>query len=169
MSFAVSRLRPADRIVAAGAVGLFVFMIFFAWLGASGHAAALPGTSFTFHSSLTGWEAFTVSRWIWLATILAALTMVVAIATQRKVQGPVSPAAVVTLLGGLSTLLILYRIVDHAHGSVENSLARVSWGTEIGIWLALIASAAITYGGSRAMREAGATLGRVRQQAGDAP
>jgi hypothetical protein len=157
MSFEVSRLRTADRIVAVGAIGLFVFMFFFSWLGASvsGGGIALPGASLRFNSSFTGWEAFTVSRWVWLATILVALGMVALIATQREVNSPVSPSAAVAGLGGLSTLLILYRIVHHPHGGVSNGFVHVSWGIEIGIWLGLVAALAIAYGGYRAMQREG--------------
>ncbi len=67
-------------------------------------------------------------------------------------------------LGALSTLLILYRIIHHP----SVSIAGLHAGIKIGIWLGLIASAAVTYGGYLAMTEEGTSLGDVREQASGA-
>ncbi|HWW67285.1 MAG TPA: hypothetical protein VNY83_04820, partial [Solirubrobacterales bacterium] len=71
---------------------------------------------------------------------------------------PISMNAVVAVLGGLSVLLILFRIVDPpSFGSFGG--VSVEGTVEIGIFLGLIAAAGIAYGGYLAMKEEGASFG----------
>ena len=66
---------------------------------------------------------------------------------------------IVAGLGALSTVLILYRIVHHPSGSGSEGAGvnrySYSFGIELGIWLALVAAAAIAYGGYLAIRAEG--------------
>jgi hypothetical protein len=169
MKFDISRLRRAHQVIAGGAIGLFVFMFFFKWLGAS-YSSSLGGVNVG--SSLNGWHSFTDSRWIWLLTIIVALGAVVLVATQRRLELPIEPGVIVAALGALSTLLILYRILHHPSGGASTTVGAVhlsySFGIKIGIWLGLIAAAAITYGGYLVMREEGTSISEVREQAGGA-
>jgi hypothetical protein len=168
MSFDVSRLRRADQIVGGGAVALFIFMFFFKWFGGS-VSGVLPGGAVSAAStSSTGWDTFTNSRWIWLITILVALGAVIAIAGARRFESPVQPSVIVTGLGALSTLLIFYRIVHHPSASANFGGLHASYGIKIGIWLGLIAAAAITYGGYLQMQAEGTSLSDVRDQASQA-
>ena len=73
-------------------------------------------------------------------------------------------SVVVTVLGAVSTLLILYRIFKHPTLDIPGAHA----GIKIGIWLGLIAAAALTYGGYLAMQDEGTSLGDVRDQASSA-
>jgi hypothetical protein len=169
MSFDISRLRRADQIIGAGAIALFIFMFFFKWYGGSS-SASVGGVSFS--ASSNGWHTFTNSRWIWLITIIVALGMVVLEVGQQKLELPVKPSVIVAGLGALSTLLILYRVIHHPSGGTSGTIAGVhyssSYGIKIGIWLGLIAAAAITYGGYLAMQSEGTSLSDVREQASEA-
>jgi hypothetical protein len=165
MSFDVSRLRRSDWMVGGGAVALFVFLFFFDWYGGSYKGTVPIGGSFGASLSSTGWDTFTNSRWIWLITIIVAIGAVVLVAGQRKLDIPMQPSAIVAGLGALSTLLILYRIIHHPSGGASFNGASFSYGIKIGIWLGLIASVAITYGGYLMMSEEGTSLSDVRDQA----
>jgi hypothetical protein len=169
MSFDISRLRQADRIVGIGAIAFFIFLFFFKWYGGS---ASSPVGGVSLGSSLNGWHSFTNSRWIWLITIVVALVAVAVAAGALKLQSPVQLSVVVAGLGALSTALILYRIIHHpsggASGGVDLTQFSYSYGIKIGIWLGLIASAVVTYGGYLAMRAEGTSLSDVREQASDA-
>jgi hypothetical protein len=168
MSFDISRLRRADQIVGGGAIALFIFMFFFKWFGGS-FSGALPGGSVSgASSSSTGWDSFTTSRWIWLITIVVALGTVIASAAARRIESPVQPSVVLTALGALSTILIFYRIVHHPSASASFGGFHASYGIKVGIWLGLIASLAITYGGYLMMQAEGTSLADVRQQASGA-
>jgi hypothetical protein len=88
-----------------------------------------------------------------------ALGAVLQRARGRELSLPVQPGAIVAGLGALSTLLILYRIVHHPSGNGSEGTGpnhvSYSYGIEIGIWLALLAAATITYGGYLAMQAEG--------------
>ena len=164
MSFDVKGLRRSDQIIGGSAIALFIFMFFFHWLGGSSNSP-LGGVS----GGTNGWHSFTVSRWIWLITIILALVAVALAGGALKFQSPVQLSVVVAGLGALSTVLIFYRIVHHPHGGVSGSIAGIhysaSYGIKIGIWLGLIAAGALTYGGYLAMKDEGTSLSDVREQA----
>ena len=72
--------------------------------------------------------------------------------------------AAVAVLGGLSVLLILFRIIDPpSFGSFGG--VSVDATLSIGIFLGLIAAAGIAYGGYSAMQEEGHHLRRHRRPA----
>jgi hypothetical protein len=167
MSFDISRLRRSEQIIGAGAIAFFIFLFFFKWYGGSS-STPLGGVSF----STNGWHTFHNSRWIWLITIVVALGVVAMTAAQRELKSPVSPSVIIAGLGALSSILILYRIIHHPSGGTSGTIAGVhysaSYGIKIGIWLGLIAAAAITYGGYLAMQQEGTSLSDVREQASSA-
>ena len=111
----------------------------------------------SFSTSANGWHTFTNSRWLWLVTIVVALAAVSVTVDARGLALPGRPGALVGGLGALSTILILYRIINHPTAAASTTVAGVHYtasaGIKIGIWLGLIAAAAITYGGYLAMQE----------------
>jgi hypothetical protein len=160
MSFDLSRLRRCDLIVGAGALALLVFLFGLQWYGGSA-MASIGGLRFT--SSANGWHAFTDSRWIWILTIALTLSAVALRAARREPYGQVQPGVLIAGFGGLSTILIVYRILHHPVGGASVSTIggvhySYSYGIKVGIWLGLIAAAAIAYGGYLAMRAEGSSL-----------
>jgi hypothetical protein len=168
MSFDISRLRQADRIIGIGAIALFIFLFFFKWYGYSSNAPSIAGVNVSSSYSINGWHAFTVNRWIWLITIVVALGAVAITAGVLELKSPVQPGVLVAGLGALSTLAILYRIIHHPTASASFGSFHASVGIKIGIWLGLIAAAATTYGGYLKMQEEGTSLADVRDQASHA-
>jgi hypothetical protein len=152
MGFDINRLRRGDWITGGGAVAFFVFLFFFDWYGASYKGPASIGGPVG-SLNYTGWHTFTDSRWIWLITIVVALCAVALVASERKLDIPLSVGTIVAGLGALSTLLILYRIVHHPSGGASFAGGSFSYGIKLGIWLGLIAAAATTYGGYLTMSE----------------
>jgi hypothetical protein len=163
MGFDIGRLRRSDRIIGISAIALFIFLFFFKWYGVSANVG-LAGGGVNLDVSKSGWDVFTDSRWIWLLTIIVALGAVAVASGALKLESPVQPGVLVAGLGALSTLLILYRILHHPSGGG----AGYSYGIKIGIWLGLIAAAALTYGGYLGMQAEGTSLADVREQASDA-
>jgi hypothetical protein len=145
-------LRRSEQIIGASAIAFFIVLFFVHWLGGS-TSTPLGGIA----GGVSGWHSFTVSRWIWLITLLVALAYVSIAAGAVKLERPVRLVPVVAGLGALSTVLILYRIVHHPHLAVSGSLGGVhysaSFGIKVGIWLGLIAAASLTYGGYLAMHD----------------
>jgi hypothetical protein len=167
MNFDVSRLRRPDQIIGGSAIAFFIFLFFFHWFGGSSHTP-LGSTS----GGENGWHTFSNSRWIWLITIIVALVAVAVASGALSLNSPVQLSVLVTGLAALSTLLILYRIIHHPHAAESGSIGGIhysaSYGIKIGIWLGLIASAALTYGGYLAMQSEGTSLSDVRDQASGA-
>ncbi len=147
MSLRASRLRAADWTVAAGALALFVFVFFFDWFG--GGVSGLPAGSRISGTRIetTGWQTFTSSRWIWLATILVAAGSALAAAAAYRLEGAVQLGPLTGGLGAISSALIAYRIAHHPSASASLGQLHASYGIEAGIWLGLLAALAIALGG----------------------
>ncbi len=152
MEFEFGRLRRADRIMAGGAVALFIFILL-PWYGGKA-SGGVAGDHVVGSLSASGWEAFTSQRWLWVFTIIATLTSVLLAAIGRRLELPFPQSAISAVLGSLTTIFIIYRIVDHPTPSGLG----YSFGIEYGIWLGLFAAIAITVGGYIGMREEGFSL-----------
>lgn len=145
----VNRLSPGEKIAAGAAVLLFISM-FFAWFGFENVANELSdqfgvdvGAS---NFSFSAWESFDFIDLVLMVTILVAVGTAVVRASDAVLDLPLNPA--VAVLGGFATLLVLYRIIDPPGGSDR----------EWGVFLGLILSALVAYGGYRAMQEEGASF-----------
>jgi hypothetical protein len=156
MSFDIKHLRRSDQIAGGGAIAFFIFLFIFKWYGVSTNISSVAGVNL--NVSENGWHSFTNSRSMWLLTILVALASVLLVATQRKLELPLGPGVAVAALGALSTVLIFYRIVHHPTASASFGPYHASAGIKAGIWLGLIAAAAVTYGGYLQMQAEGTSL-----------
>jgi len=127
MSFDPSRLRRGEVLAGAAAILLLVFMLGGTWAG-----------------SRTGWEALVSLRWLLVATIATAFGLVITQATRRSPAIPVTMSLMVTVLGAISVLALIYRVLisppAHQH---------------IAAYLGLLSSLALAYGGYRSMRQEG--------------
>jgi hypothetical protein len=147
VNLAANRVRIARWIVALAAVALFVFVFFVDWYGGSVEGL-LPGTHLSgAAASTTGWQTFTISRWVWLLTIVVALGSTLAVATGYEHDGPVPLSAIAAGLGAIASALIVYRIAHHPGPSASAGSIRISFGIKPGIWLGLVATLAITVAG----------------------
>ena len=152
MKLDADRARLPERLEAGGAIALFVFLFFLHWYGGS-ITGLFPGSHISGGTvEATGWEAFTSSRWIWLATIVFALGGALAGAVAYRLEGRVQIGAVVLGLGALSCVLIIYRIVYHPGASASGHGIHIAYGIKSGIWLGLLAALAITLGGYMQLR-----------------
>jgi opacity protein-like surface antigen len=152
MKLDLSRLRGADRLVAVAALALALFVFAFDWFGEN-IGGKLPGNELTgAGGSLTGWQAFTHSRWMWLATVVVALASVLVRAAAVRLPDSVKPGSVVALLGVASVVLIAYRLVHHPAANGGFAGFHVTLGIEPGIWLGLVAAVAVAAGGYLQLR-----------------
>lgn len=138
-------------IAAASAIALFIIM-FIEWFGVD-----IVGAN--------AWESFSFIDIVLLITILAAIGTAVMSASAQSVNTPVALSAIVTALGILSVLLVLFRIIDPPDFGLGD-LADAVGGSEpeierkIGVFLGLLAALGIAYGGYEAMRHEGTSFGR---------
>src|SRR3954469_20558633 len=145
------RLSTGEKIAGVSAILLFIFM-FFDWFSVSasnGFVSVSVGGS--------AWDALDVIPIILLVAIVAALAVAVVRLTDADFEPELSMNAVVAILGIVSLLLILYRIVDPPNSGVTG----IDVSPAVGIFLGLIAAAGIAFGGYRAMQEEGSSFGDI--------
>jgi hypothetical protein len=142
----VNRLRTGEKIAGAAAVLLFIDL-FLSWYSIDlGGAFSAAARSAGVDTSASGWQAFSLTDLLLMLTILVALAMVVVRGTGRAVSLPVSLPLVVAGLGGLMTLLVLYRILNQPG---PNEFIEVKLPAFLGFLCVL----AIAAGGWRSMRD----------------
>jgi hypothetical protein len=145
------KLSRGEKIAGISAALLFVFM-FFSWFGTE---VSGPSGSVDLGSSGGGnaWESLDFIPVVLLATVVATLLGICLRLGDFDVS-PVTTNAVIAVLGAVSTLLILYRIVDPpSFGEVGELSLDATLGP--GIFLGLFASAGIAFGSFTAMRGEG--------------
>jgi hypothetical protein len=144
----VTKLTQGQKIAAGSAILLFIVM-FFSWFGAPESDLTAVANAAGVDTNFNAWQSFDFIDLVLLVTIVVAVGAAALVASGSAVNLPVPPGVLTTLLGGLSTLLVLYRILDP-----PSSLDR-KWG----VFLGLILAGAITYGGWRTMEEEGSSFG----------
>ena len=135
MNVRPARLRAGEWIDGAGAVLLIVFLFVPGWYSSKGGSATTDG-----------WHGLTHLRWLLLVTIIVALALVWLQATRRAPALPVTCSLFAMLLGGLTVLALLYRVVLDPPGGMS---------VEAGAYLGLLATAVMTYGAYRSLRTEG--------------
>jgi hypothetical protein len=146
----LSKLNTGEKIAGASAVLLFIVM-FFDWFGLEIAGATAPD------ANGSAWNVLDFIPIVLVVTILVALINVFLKLSDSKYEPPVSINVAVTVLGGISTLLVLFRIADPpSYGSVGGIPVDVS--VAFGIVLGLMTAAGIAFGGYRAMKEEGTTF-----------
>ena len=112
-------------------------MFLFKWFGlkASGPAGI------SVEGSTNAWGSFDVIDVILFITVLAALGMAYLRASDSDVDLPVAASVVVTVLGALSTLLILYRLISPPDFGVPD-ISGIDQTRKIGAFIGLIAAGA---------------------------
>lgn len=152
----VNRLSTGEKIAGVSGILLFIFM-FFDWFTASasnGFISISVGGS--------AWDAMEVIPIILMIAIVAAVGVAVVRLTDAVFEPAISMNAVVAVLGAISVLLILYRIISPP----DSGISEISVDPAVGIFLGLIAAAGITFGGYRAMQEEGVTFGDIGDRLG---
>jgi hypothetical protein len=152
----LDKLSPGEKIAGGSAILLFVFM-FFDWFGVEvsgvgGFSGSVPG------AGGSAWDALEFIPIILVIAIVAALVMAGLRLADSTAEPPVPMSTVVTVLGVISVLLILFRIVDPPSFDSFGGVS-IDATLSVGIFLGLIAAGGIAYGGYSTMREEGITFG----------
>ncbi len=151
----VDKLNTGEKIAGVSAVLLFIFM-FFDWFGVE---ISGEGGTVSFGSGAGGnaWDALDFIPIVLVIAIVVALVNVFLRLSDSEYEPPVSMNVAVAVLGGISTLLVLFRIIDPPGFGTFGGVS-VDATLEFGIFLGLIAAAGIAYGGYRGMQEEGTTF-----------
>lgn len=152
----LDRLNTGEKVAGISAVLLFIFM-FFDWFGVE---ISGEGGSISFGSGAGGnaWDALDVIPFVLLIAIVVALVNVVLRLSDSDYEPPISMNVAVAVLGGIAALLVLYRVISPpdfgSFGGVTVEATR-----EFGLYLGLLASIGIAFGGYRGMQEEGTSFG----------
>jgi hypothetical protein len=143
MEFEPSRLRRGEVIAGASAILLLAFMFLLPWYGFSG-SAERSAQALGLPTSFNGWQGLSTLRWLMMATIVAALALAILQIACRAPALPVSFSVIVTVLGALTSLALVYRVLISAPGGLDQRL---------GAYLGLLSTLALTSGAFRSLRE----------------
>jgi hypothetical protein len=121
----VASVPPARWLAGGGALVLLV-SLFLEWYSGNGYAQS-------------GWDAFDGDKLVGLFAI-AALAVVGLDVFEIEVGLPLDSGRLLTLLGGLSLFVVVLRLIDLSHRGN-------------GLYVAFLASAALTAGGLRESRD----------------
>src|SRR5215213_6790441 len=124
-------------------------MFIFDWFGVKG-ATDLGGTN--------AWESYGITDIILFLTALAAVALALTAASDAEVGLPVALSAIVTALGIISVILVIISIISPPSYDVPFMGQSVDASVKIGVFLGLIAVAAVTAGGFLAMQEEGTSF-----------
>jgi len=153
------RLSTGEKIAGVSAVLLFIFM-FIDWFKVEVSGSGFVGGSLGGNA----WEWFSWIDLLLLLTVVVTVAVVVIRLSDAIFEPPVSLNAIVAILGGLSVLFVLYRVIDPPGASESFGGVSVDVGRQVGVFLGLLASAGIAYGGYRAMQEEGTSFGDLGDQ-----
>ena len=154
------RIRVGALVSATSALALLAIMFATEWYGVAGvpdPSAVRPAVS----TAENAWHGLTITRWVLLATIVAAIGAVVLHASQREHGNKTDTSLVVAALGALSSLLLIYRVLI-----VLPARSRVI-DQKLGAFLGLLCVLGIAWGGYEAIREQRARVraaGAARQR-----
>lgn len=154
MTFDHRRLRLGE-LVAGGAALLLLIDMFLKWYGFEGESLARAAG---FSTTISAWRAFDFVDILLFLVILVTLGLAVMTATARTPALPVAASVIVTALGVIAALFVLYRIINQPG---PNDFVTVSFGAYLGFLLCL----GIALGGYMAMRDEGTSLADARAQA----
>ncbi len=161
------RLGRGETIAGVCAVLLFIVM-FFGWFSLPGpDEVATPfGGTISFDASANAWQSYDFTDLLLLVTIVVAVGGAVATAMARDVALPVAVSALTAGLGILSFVFVLFSIIN------TPSEAGIDFDREIWVYVGVVLTAGIAYGGWMAMQEEGTSFSeqpdRVQNRAGDA-
>lgn len=141
------KLGFGEKVIGISVVALFLFM-YLDWFGVE---VSGPGGSVGLGGA-NAWQALDLTPLFLVGTVVLSLLSLALRVSNLDYEPPISANAGITVLGGISVLLILVQIVN------PPSLGQVSGlpldaTLKFGIFLALIAAAGVAIGGFMAMRE----------------
>ncbi|MBV9005524.1 MAG: hypothetical protein JO181_12755 [Solirubrobacterales bacterium] len=148
MALELGRLRRGEWIAGAGAVVLLASMFLLPWYRVTSGSGA-SGSQYLHPVTVDGWQALTTIRWLMLATIVASFALVYFQASRRAPAIPVAMSLIVTVLGTLTALVLIVRVLIDLPSLVGNV------STRAGAYVGLLSAIVIAGGGYASLREEG--------------
>lgn len=159
VEFDRNRLSQGELIAGIGGLVLLISM-WMDWYGAK-----VKTSLGSFGGGIGGpnaWQSFSLIDLILFLVALLAIGVAVMRGMNRMPSMPYPPATLLAVAGGIAFLLVLFRFLVQPFDVPD----QVDVTRRLGIYLGLLATAAIAYGGWRAMQESGASFGDLGGRAG---
>lgn len=157
----IGKLRRGELIAAVGGIVLLIAMFGVDWYAGGADVSTPFGNVEVEGSGFGPWDGQgftgTIASLVILAAALAAIGLAVLTATSRTVALPVAASALTAGLGVAAVVMVFLRMIFQPG---PNEFVELRFG----IWLALISSAVIAYGGWEAMKEEGTSFDDAREQ-----
>ena len=153
MDFTV--LIRGEKIAGLAGILLILIMFIFDWFGL-GSSGTVQGFSFG-EATSNAWGSYGFTDIVLFVTALAAIALAFTAASDAEVGLPVALSAIVTALGVLSLILVVISIISPPDFGAPD-VSGLDHSRKIGVWLGLIAVAAVTIGGFLAMQEEGTSF-----------
>ena len=144
-------LSMGDRIAGGSAFALLIIM-FLPWYGAKAQIGGSGSGSgdVSVSRNANAWDAFSSIDIVLLLVILVVVALVAARAANALPAGVPAPVIIVGA-GMLAAALVAYRLLDLPGESGGTLGVTVEITRQIGVFLGLLAAAAVAFGGYRAM------------------
>jgi hypothetical protein len=142
------RLRAGEWIAAASGVVLIV-SLFLPWYEGTSDGAGTYGADATF----TAWEVLAVLDVVFLIVGLLGIAVLVVTATERVPALPVALGSLTVIAGFIGTALVLFRLLAIPDLEAFSEVFFPKGDRQLGVWLALLATAGMTAGSFLAIRD----------------
>jgi hypothetical protein len=145
----IERPTPGEQVAGIAGLALILTMFLFAWYGVD-----VPGVN--------GFDAFDAfGDWFNIILVFAAFAgMELAVFGAGSERMPVSLSVVTTVLGGISTIILLiYIISPPGIPTFGEAAPEIDLSREFGVFLGLVELVALTVGGYMTMQEEGVSFG----------
>jgi hypothetical protein len=142
-----SKLSVGDQVAAVSGIVLLIVM-FLPWYGVDVNVAG-----FSASTSVNAWEAMSFIDILLFVIALVAIGVPVARAS-GSLPDELPGSLLILAAGGIGLLLALFRLIDIPAPDIPAAAeSSVDFGRKIGLFLGVLATAGITYGGWRANEE----------------
>jgi hypothetical protein len=146
------RPSPGEQIAGIAGLALILTMFLFAWFGFD-----VPSGG----PDINGLDAFDAfGDWINIILVFAAFGgMMLALFGNGVARSPIPLSIVTTVLAGIGTIVLIIYVISPPGAPGFGGIVEVDLTREFGLWLGLIETIVLTYGGYRTMQEEGVSFG----------
>ncbi len=130
----------------AGSLVLLASTFLFKWYALSGPLVQTASKFLGLSTSINGWDALSNLRWLIVLTGLVGLALVYVQGSRRAPALPISLTVIVSVLGFLTSIALIYRVVINPPGGYSDIQLR------FGAFAAMFSAIAITIGSYRSLR-----------------
>jgi hypothetical protein len=157
----LSKLRRGELIAGVAGIVLLISLFFLDWYAVGVNLSTPFGDVSSSGLEFGAWDGQgftgTIANLVILAAAIAAVGLAVLTATARTVALPMAASALTAGIGIAAFVMVFLRMVFQPGNNEFIEL-------RFGIWLALISTAVIAYGGWDSMREEGTSFEDARDQ-----